>query len=147
MFWGVLIAHSWRGRHVLSLGLPVLEQRTICDLNWPSDIFRLEPWPKQAGRRSPEPWQVEVAACLVCERQKVDSDLSQVRKICLTRSLWNAKKKPAGKSRIGSRYGGGERGGKDEEAEDRQEDHCQGVEWAGCGKFLYIPSSVGRVSN
>ena len=29
MFWGVLIAHCWRGRHVLSLGLPVLEQRTI----------------------------------------------------------------------------------------------------------------------
>ena len=35
MFWGVLIAHRWRGRHVLSLGLPVLEQRTIYrrDLN------------------------------------------------------------------------------------------------------------------
>ena len=29
MFWGVLIAHRWRGRHVLSLGLPVLEQRAI----------------------------------------------------------------------------------------------------------------------
>ena len=106
------------------------------DLNWPSEIFRQEPGPKQAGSRSPEPWQVKVAAYLVCERQKLDSDLSQARKTCLTRSLWNPNKKPAGKSRIGSRYGWGERGGEDEEAEDRQEDHCQGVEWAGFGKFL-----------